>query len=249
MDRRAILTCVASIGNDLLDLVFPALCVVCDCELPMVWAVLCPLCQASVVRIGRRGCRKCGSEPLPGSRPRPARCRRCTRRGFAFRRAVAATRYSGSIRGLVLAVKFRRRREGLHFLATELVLALRETSVSSRVGLVTAVPLHPLRRLVRGFDQAELLAGQITRRLRLPLGRAVLRRTRMTSAQAESDPALRPGRMDDAFRVRRLSVRRVRGRSVLLVDDVLSTGATVDAASRALLQAGARRVYVGAAAS
>ena len=255
MERRAIprFTEVAEfasgIGNDLLDLIFPALCIVCDQELPTAQMVLCPLCRASVVRIGRRGCRKCGAEPLPGSSPRPARCRRCARRNFAFQRAVMATCYSGSIRELVLAVKFRRRREGLHFLARELARALRETSVANRVGLVTAVPLHPLRRLVRGFDQADLLARLIARQLGLPHRGGMLRRTRKTSAQAEADPASRAGRMEGAFRARWFRRRRIRGRSVLLVDDVMSTGATADAAARALLLAGAKKVYVASGAS
>ena len=161
---------------------------------------------------------------------------------------MAATRYAGTVRELVLAAKFRRRREGLRVLARELIAALRETGIDRRVSLVISVPLHPTRRLLRGYDQAELLARQVADGVDLPYLPGALRRCTRTSPQAEAAPLVRAVRMAGAFRPgwRR---RRFRGRSVLLVDDVMSTGATADAAARALLDGGAKSVFVGVAAT
>jgi ComF family protein len=108
-------------------------------------------------------------------------------------------------------------------------------------GLVP-VPLHPARLAERGFNQAELLAAPCAARWRVPvLSRALVRR-RPTLPQTDLDPAARRANVRDAFRVPRPAA--VEGRRVLLVDDVLTTGATVGAAARALRAAGAAAVGV-----
>jgi ComF family protein len=104
------------------------------------------------------------------------------------------------------------------------------------------VPLHPARRAERGFNQAELLVAPCAAAWRLPvLGRALLR-VRPTVPQTDLDAEARRANVRDAFRVPRPGA--VRARRILLVDDVLTTGATVGAAARALLAAGATAVGV-----
>ncbi|MFG0319356.1 MAG: ComF family protein, partial [Planctomycetota bacterium JB042] len=164
------------------------------------------------------------------------------------RRAVAGLRYGGPARDVVLAVKFSGRREGLRVLAEGLGRALVETGLARRVSLVVPVPLHPWRRLGRGFDQAEELARLVGRALGLPVVAGALRRRRLTSPQARRAPGERAGAMERAFG-RGARSRRVRGRAVLLIDDVMTSGATADAAAGALLDAGARAVFVGVAAT
>jgi len=201
-----------------------------------------------VVPIGRRGCRKCGAEPTPGVERRPSRCRRCKDRRFAFRRAVAAARYGRAVRDVVLALKFASRREGSRVLADLVARAVAESNVGRNAAVVVPVPLHPTRRLVRGFDQAELLAREVAHRLDKPVACRVLCRRRRTAAQAQAVPGSRDANLRNAF-APGLERRAVRQRRVLLIDDVFSTGATVDAASRVLLAMGAKSVDVAVAAT
>lgn len=147
-----------------------------------------------------------------------------------------------------MRMKFHQRLEGGRWLARHLTDAVVATGLHRRVSVVTFVPLHPFRRLRRGFDQAEFLAREVARGLGLPLARYPIWRVKATDVQSASDPARRRANVLGAFRPG-LRRRAVRGRSVLLIDDVFSTGSTVDAASQALLRAGARSVYVAVAAT
>ena len=108
--------------------------------------------------------------------------------------------------------------------------------------LLVPVPLHRARLGVRGFNQALLLARALGRRRGLPVAPRLLVRTRATEAQARLPAAERRRNLDGAFAVR--APHLCRARSIVLIDDVLTTGATADACARALLDAGAARVHV-----
>ena len=189
------------------------------------------------------GCAVCG-EPFPGlggTLPCDA-CRRSPP-PYAFARAVAE--YRDGMREAIHALKF----GGRPVLATPLGRLLAEAGARALPvppgdwveGLVP-VPLHPARLAERGFNQAELLAAPCAARWRVPLLPHALIRLRATRPQTDLDPAARRANVRDAFRVRRPPA--VEGRRVLLVDDVLTTGATVGAAARALRAAGAAAVGV-----
>jgi ComF family protein len=211
---------------------------------PLSGAV-CGACWSSVRLLTPPLCRICG-DSLPAWRVisiAAAACARCRRRPPAFDRSASVGEYEGALRAIVHAFKY----EGRRSLAPRLGRLMRDAGPDLVAGADVAVPvpLHPWRRLRRGFNQATELAHG----LGLPVVHAV-RRTRSTSPQSGLPAAARRGNVHDAFSLARATARgqSVTGRVVLLVDDVTTTGATLDACARVLRLAGAREVWALTAA-
>lgn len=156
----------------------------------------------------------------------------------AFRENDAAFVYEGAVATAITTFKYESRSD----LSSRLGHALADAALrfSNRVDLVASVPMHPRRLIERGFDQSALLARPVARRLGVPWVRA-LERTRHTDRQASLDRMNRVSNVKDAFRCR--AEPQVANRRVLLVDDVRTTGATLEACKRALHEKGARTVY------
>lgn len=199
----------------------------------------CAACAAPVAS-GRRLCRGCqaGLPWLLGVRcPRcalPAPCGPpCPAANAAFSGAWSPLAFEGSARALVHALKFRGRTATADVMAAQ-IAANAPRGLLDRHAMLVPAPTHPQRRRERGFDQAALLARALGRRTLLPsLG--ALRRHGPATRQLGATRAERAGN------VHVTAVRRARGR-VILVDDVHTTGATLDACARALLAAGAEEV-------
>lgn len=146
--------------------------------------------------------------------------------------------YEGSLQKLVQLLKY----GGIYTLAKPLGAMLASACpLTEPIDLVVPVPMHWLRRWKRGFNQAELLGNEVARRIGVNAGSAV-RRKRRTPPQAGLSDSVRRRNVSGAFAVPKPSA--VRGLHVLLVDDVLTTGATASACASALKRAGARRVSV-----
>ena len=150
--------------------------------------------------------------------------------------------YEGTLRAVVLALKFRRARK----VGVQLGRWL-GPKIFWPFEVVVPVPLHASRLRERGFNQAAEIARGIAAEARGPLINRALVRTRVTRAQSELDLAARAANVDGAFGPGE-EAHRVRGFRVLLVDDVLTTGATARACASALRTAGARTIYLAAAA-
>jgi ComF family protein len=160
----------------------------------------------------------------------------------AYDRARAVAHYSGAMRTLVHQLKYADRHDARTLFGRWLVEAGRE--LVPGVDVIVPVPLSRLRLLLRHFNQAAVLALELSRQTGLPMDPLVLRRTRSTKSQVGMTRDQRRRNVAGAFAVPRHRRAAVEGRNVLLVDDVVTTGATVDACARALKRAGAARVDV-----
>jgi ComF family protein len=212
----------------MLDLLFAPRCASCGAA----GRPLCAGCAGGAAVIIPPLCSRCGRptvEPV-------ARCADCPPTPLAMARAPFV--YEGPIADAVRALKFR----GWGWLARSLAGSMAEALDRTQADVVTWVPLSRRRRARRGFDQAELLARSAARRLDLAAVR-LLHRARDTPAQARRLGPERRAALRGAFR----GVRPARG-CVLLIDDVLTTGATATACAQALLTAGADRVELLTAA-
>jgi ComF family protein len=230
-----------------LDLVFPALCPVCETTLGAGRRdPLCGTCWSAISRLGAPWCDRCGAASLateadaePPYVALRLTCARCTTDPPQYDYARAAALYEGQLRDAIHALKFSGRRA----LASPLGDLAAEQCAASLPGAIDAlvpVPLARARERERGFNQAALLARRIGRHLDVPIRSSWLARIRSTRPQSDLSAPERRANVRDAFR----ASGRVAGRHVLVVDDILTTGATLDACARALRAAGARRIGV-----
>lgn len=232
-----------------LALVYPQVCAACGVrgvERRADWPACAACWNATRLFEGDETlCWKCGA-PAGGEVPdeiKPTvRCRRCESEEFTAARACGI--YEGALRAAVLGLK----RDPVvpTRLARRLCEAARRAPLEAAT-LVIPVPLHPARERERGFNQAMLLATTVAKAVNLRLDSESLSRVAHSERhRAGMDARARRESVEGAFAVTR--PRLVRGEAVLLLDDVFTTGATVGACARALLDAGARAVFVLTAA-
>ncbi|MBE7491546.1 MAG: ComF family protein [Planctomycetes bacterium] len=194
-------------------------------------------------------CARCGA-PQGAGVGRVGSCDSCrdATDGFGADGITAVGRYTEPMRGLCKAMKFGNARDIALPLAAFLAQMLLDRGVAAGVDVVVPLPLHVLRHFERGCNQAELIARPLARALNKPLLSRALRRARGTDRQARLSPLQRRRNVENAFVARPRLAPRLAGRHVLLVDDVLTTGATFAAAATALRQAGAASVHGAVAA-
>ena len=222
------------------DLLYPPACVHCDAVVAS-GEYLCPECSAKAERIQAPFCETC-SEPFSGEIEGAFSCPNCRQRHFAFECAVSAFRGRGLVRELILRFKYQRQYYLRRQLGTWLAQALDDERIRRRpADAIVPVPLHPRRQRERGFNQAAALCPFLSRHSGLPVWPA-LRRVRFTETQTHFSRAQRLRNLRGAF----AAVPRwpVAGTHLLLVDDVFTTGSTVDECARVLRQAGAASVRV-----
>jgi ComF family protein len=214
-----------SLATRLLDLLVPPRCA--GCGRRDTW--LCPLCRAGLPRLPEQSCHVCAA-PVAGV---VQRCAECYREPPPVARVHAALRHDGVARQLVLGLKYRRGKHLVDPLA-DLIAPI----APGDVDVLVPVPLHASRIHARGFNQSELLAVALARRSGKPVAAGALVRVRETPSQAGLSPTQRVDNVRGAF----AALDRLDGCSVLLVDDVCTTGATLYACARALKRGGATTV-------
>jgi ComF family protein len=225
--------------------VLPFWCAGCDARLP--WRPsplgLCAPCRRDLPRPPPHRCRRCGAWEAASVTGRP--CAVCERQPPAFDDLLAAWSYEPPVDEVIRRLKYGR----LEFLADDLGAGLAAAigAAAERYDWVTAVPLHWLRRQARGYDQAALLAAATARGVGLPY-RSFLVRARSTPPQVSRTAAGRRDNVAGAFRCRFRGAAALEDATLLLVDDVATTGATLHAATLALKTAGAARVTAAVAA-
>jgi ComF family protein len=159
-----------------------------------------------------------------------------------YDRARAAARYSDTMRELIQSFKYRDRQEGLPLFARWLAKA--GAALLADADLIVPVPLYPSRLWWRRFNQSAMLALAVGRLTGIPVDCAVLKRVRRTASQVGLTADQRRRNVAGAFRVGQSRAGRVKGNKLVVIDDVITTGATAEACARSLKRAGAARVDI-----
>lgn len=228
-------------GGRLLDLVFPPVCLCCRAAVAEPGAV-CAACWQAMALIERPYCERLGTPFAADYGAGPLLSPEAMANPPVYARARAVARFDGPARQLVHRLKYGDRLELARTMGAWMARVGEEVLVEA--DLLVPVPLHRWRLARRQFNQSALLAKAVSRRCGVPVAPGLLRRVKATPSQVGLSRGQRGLNVQGAFRIDPDQAGRLADRAVVLVDDVLTSGATVNAAARVLLRGGARRVDV-----
>lgn len=206
-------------------------------ELPTLRKGICTLCERKLTRIAEPVCKKCGK---PLSDERREYCGDCAGKKHSYRQGKAVFLYKGAMRQSMYRFKYSNRREYASFYADEAAVSYADWVRRREIEAIVPIPMYPAKKRRRGYNQAEVFAGALGQKLQIPVETKLVKRTRDTTPQKELSDSQRKKNLKNAFRV---TGDKVVYRQILLVDDIYTTGSTMDAVAEALLAAGAQNIY------
>lgn len=223
--------------TDWLRVIYPAHCPVCDRILRFNGGKICAACYHQLTYIKEPRCKKCGKQI---EKYEEEYCFDCAGQSHVYTKGLALLLNSGAGKRSVYAIKYRHKREYVDFYTDELLQRYGKEIASWGAQMLVPVPLHRKKELQRGFNQAAVIAASLGKKLRLPVEKRALRRIVNTRPQKELDNRWRKKNLEKAFIV---SKNVVKLKKVILIDDIYTTGSTIDACAKVLLQAGAQEVF------
>jgi len=239
-------------ADGLFAVLFPSSCRFCAVSLTHLSRVpVCEACLDKIKAIEERVCEACGERLGSVRSDGPALCLSCSQEQPAFTRAAAYGPYDAGMRDLIHLLKYEHVRPAANLLGRMLAEVIAELADGfTSVPVVIPVPLHVSKYRQRGFNQSELIARAALKlhpaALDIKPNTSALVRQKNTGSQTGMTPAQRRENMRGAFAVTRPD--DIRGRDVLLIDDVLTTGTTASECARTLRRAGAERIFVATVA-
>lgn len=222
-----------------IDFFFPPLCAACGERLVEGEEVICDTCRRSFTEVPKPWCLRCGAGKV---KAKQKDCKACPEKPVFFDLARAVLLYRGAAREVIHTLKYKRRLEVAPVLGRPMFLYLKRELGDDTFDAIIPVPLHPARERKRGFNQAELIAEEVARLAHIPLIPEVLLRIKSTKQQTQVPLEKRRQNVAGAFALR--IPEPIFDKTILLIDDVYTTGNTVNEASRVLKEGGASTVCV-----
>ncbi len=217
------------------DLLFPRRCPVCDRVQP-AGRLICPDCEAGLHKINSPFCKKCGKPLLD---EQSEYCGDCARGKHRYLEGRALYEYP-AVRRSLYRFKYGGRREYAEYYGRELAAHLKEAILRWEPDALVPVPLHRARRRERGYNQAEALARVLGKALGIPVRSRLVKRVKKTLPQKRLDRRMRQNNLKRAFKI---SGNVVKLNTIIIIDDIYTTGSTIDAVASALQEAGVSRIY------
>lgn len=229
----------------ILDTIFPPKCIFCNAILPSgIEIEICPACYQTAPFVRGKTCIQCG-QPISGAKD-IHKCADCSKKEYYFKQGISVFEYKGMVKKAIIRLKFFGKKRYAVTLGKLMGQALRKMTNWPIIDLIVYIPLHPKRFRERGYNQARLLADEIGRQLGWRIGQNVIFKTKNATAQSKLTRFQRQKNLKNAFRFN--TKTKIKGATVLLVDDVYTTGTTVNECARLLHKAGANEIYVITAA-
>ncbi len=223
--------------SDPVGLLFPRRCPVCQEAVEEKGARICDICRTRLPYIRGPVCMRCGKPLFSEEREY---CGDCSRKRRWTDRGRAPFLYDEVMRRSIAGYKYGGRREYAAFYAEEILRRCAGEIKGWGAEVFVPIPLHASRKRKRGFNQAELLAEGLSKRSGIPTDAGLLKRVKKTHVQKELNDQERLTNLKDAFSVRK---GKVPYQNIILVDDIYTTGSTVDTAAKVLKEHGAQKVY------
>lgn len=228
---------------NILNLIFPPVCVVCNGILKKGEKHICVECRKRLPRVTEPFCQKCGKPIFALEQTYCLDCEKNIQKS-ALEKGRALWLYDEQMKHAMAQIKYQGIQEHIDFFAEQVVESFSREIERWKVERLVPVPLFWRRRWFRGYNQAELLAEGIGKRLQIPVLSNVLQRGKQTKPQKGLLPEQRRQNVSSAFCISLEKRNELTGvKTVLLVDDIYTTGATLEACGRVLHEAGVQRVY------
>jgi len=227
-------------GSAILDVVYPRTCPVCRDVVTPRGEMVCPGCRERLEYVTEPICMRCGKAIAS---EQEEYCTDCAQKKFSFERGFAVFVYDDVMQQAVADFKYRNRKELADFFAAEMAEIYRKRFRGLGVEALIPVPIHRARRRYRGYNQAEVLCEALTGIVGVPTVKNLLVRDRHTAPQKELDAAERLRNLEQAISLDGAAMDAL-PETVVLVDDIYTTGSTAEACTRVLLRGGVNKVYV-----
>ncbi|NBJ91204.1 ComF family protein [Parablautia muri] len=224
------------VGNRILDLIFPKRCVVCDEITEQMGESVCGKCRKKIIYIKEPVCMKCGKQL---KREEQEYCRDCEKRRHSYIRGTALYDY-GSMADSIFRFKYAGRMEYASFYGRDLYEKKTKWLSMVRPDAFLPVPVHPSRKRKRGYNQAELIARELSEHSGIPVNTTLMERVRKTQPLKNQTHGERQNNLKRAFKIRRNDVKL---NTIVIIDDIYTTGSTVDSMAQVLREVGITEIY------
>ena len=218
------------------DLIFPPRCPLCDKVQARQLKGICPDCRRKIRYIREPRYMKCSKQLADGEREY---CRDCEKRPHLFRQGRALYHYE-TVASALHRFKYKGKKEYGEIFGDELAYFLGDYIRRIEPDALVPVPMYSAKERVRGYNQAQVLAEALGRRLNLPVESDIVRRVRNTRALKALNSKERLNNLKNAFILRGNGVKL---NTIIIVDDIYTTGSTIDAVAKVLLEAGVKNIY------
>lgn len=223
------------------DFIYPRRCPVCDKAVKPFGSLICEECVPKIKYVKAPYCPKCGKELKDA---RAVFCHDCAHREHAYDRGMALFAYR-SVSDSIYRFKYRGRQEYAAYYGERVARILGKKILELHPDALVPVPIHAARKRQRGYNQAEVLAREIGRLLRIPVETKLIKRVHKTKPMKDLSAQERQNNLKKAFKILKNDVKLS---TIVIIDDIYTTGSTVDAMTATLRMAGIKNIYYAALA-